>query len=96
MSAIGGLMKGVGTAAQVAGGAFGAYQGLALNTGRTLTLAVPKFRRLMFEWKLFPKTQKESTNGKYMSITIKEVMLDADSIINKYKEMDGIEGLMSF
>ena len=41
-------------------------------------------------------TQKESTNGKYMSITIKEVMLDADSIINKYKEMDGIEGLMSF
>jgi uncharacterized protein len=40
-------------------------------------------------------TQKESTTGKYMSITIKEVMLDADSIINKYKEMEGIEGLMA-
>lgn len=39
---------------------------------------------------------KESTNGKYFSITVKEVMLDADSIISKYKEMDGIEGLMAF
>ncbi|MES2592339.1 MAG: DUF493 family protein [Bacteroidota bacterium] len=39
---------------------------------------------------------KESTNGKYFSITIKEVMLSAESIINKYKEMQGIEGLMSF
>ena len=41
-------------------------------------------------------TQKESANGKYISITVKEVMLDADSIIDKYKEMDGIEGLMAF
>jgi len=41
-------------------------------------------------------TKKESTSGKYISITIKEVMLTADSIIDKYKEMDGIEGLMSF
>ena len=41
-------------------------------------------------------TQKQSTNGKYISITIKEVMLNADSIIDKYKEMDGIEGLMAF
>ena len=41
-------------------------------------------------------TQKQSFNGNYISITIKEVMLDADSIIAKYKEMDGIEGLMAF
>ena len=40
-------------------------------------------------------SQKESTNGKYISITIKEAMLDADSIVNKYKEMDGIEGLIA-
>ena len=40
-------------------------------------------------------SQKESSNGKYISITIKEAMLDADSIINKYKEMEGIEGLMA-
>jgi putative lipoic acid-binding regulatory protein len=41
-------------------------------------------------------TQKESSNGKYISITVREVMLDADSIIEKYKEMGDIEGLMSF
>jgi hypothetical protein len=40
-------------------------------------------------------SQKESSNGKYISITVKEVMLDADSIIAKYKEMEGIEGLMA-
>ncbi|MCE9538236.1 MAG: DUF493 family protein [Bacteroidetes bacterium] len=38
---------------------------------------------------------KESTTGKYFSITVKEVMLNADSIISKYKEMEGIEGLMA-
>ena len=40
-------------------------------------------------------TKKESANGKYLSITIKEVMLDADSIINKYLEMQEIDGLIS-
>ncbi len=40
-------------------------------------------------------TQKESSTGKYMSITIKEVMLSADSVIDKYKEMEGIEGLIA-
>ena len=38
---------------------------------------------------------KESSNGKYFSITVKEVMLNADSIIEKYKEMQGIDGLMA-
>ena len=42
------------------------------------------------------KTRQESANGKYISITGKEVMLSADSIIDKYKEMEGIEGLMAF
>lgn len=40
-------------------------------------------------------TQTESKNGKYISISIKEAMLDAQSIVNKYKEMQGIEGLMA-
>lgn len=40
-------------------------------------------------------TQNQSSNGKYISITIKEVMLSAESIIEKYKEMQGIEGLMA-
>ena len=40
-------------------------------------------------------TQKESSTGKYISITVKEVMLSADSIIEQYKEMEDIEGLMA-
>lgn len=40
-------------------------------------------------------THKESTNGKYMSITVKEVMLNADSIIEKYKEISTIDGVMA-
>lgn len=40
-------------------------------------------------------TQKESSTGKYISITVKEVMLSAESIIDKYKEMEGIEGLIA-
>jgi hypothetical protein len=40
-------------------------------------------------------TQKQSDQGKYISITIKEVMLSADAIIQKYLEMEGIEGLIS-
>ncbi len=39
--------------------------------------------------------QKESSGGKYISITIKEVMMDAESIIAKYQEMKGIEGLIA-
>ncbi|MGB3947743.1 MAG: DUF493 family protein [Bacteroidia bacterium] len=40
-------------------------------------------------------THKESSSGKYFSITVKEVMLSADAIINKYKEMNDIEGLIT-
>jgi hypothetical protein len=40
-------------------------------------------------------TQKASAQGKYISITIKEVMESADAIIVKYKEMETIDGLMS-
>ena len=40
-------------------------------------------------------TTKESTNGKYTSITVRETMMDAEEIINKYKEMEGVEGLIA-
>lgn len=40
-------------------------------------------------------SHKASSSGKYFSITVKEVMLNADSIISKYREMEGIEGLMA-
>lgn len=38
---------------------------------------------------------KESSTGKYFSITVKEVMLSADAIIDKYKEMKDIEGVIT-
>lgn len=40
-------------------------------------------------------TKKESSKGNYISISVTEVMLSADSIIDKYKEMEGIDGLMA-
>ena len=40
-------------------------------------------------------SQHESVNGKYVSITVKEVMLNADAVISKYKEMKGIDGLIA-
>ena len=40
-------------------------------------------------------THKASSTGKFFSITVKEAMLNADSIIEKYKEMKGIEGLIA-
>ncbi len=40
--------------------------------------------------------QRESSGGKYMSITVKEVMLSADAVIEKYKEVSTIEGVMAF
>ena len=39
--------------------------------------------------------QKESSAGKYMSITVKEVMLNADSVIEKYNEVCAIEGVIA-
>lgn len=39
--------------------------------------------------------QKESSGGKYMSITVKEVMLSPEAVIEKYREISQIEGVMS-
>ena len=40
-------------------------------------------------------TSRESANGKYTSITITEAMISADEIIRKYKDMEGVEGLIA-
>ena len=37
---------------------------------------------------------QESAKGKYVSVTSKEMMLDVDSVIAKYKEALKINGLM--
>jgi hypothetical protein len=40
-------------------------------------------------------SQSQSSGGKYISFTVREIMMDAEAIINKYKELQGIEGLIS-
>lgn len=40
-------------------------------------------------------TRKESTNGSFVSITVKEVMLGVDEIINIYKASSTIEGVIA-
>ena len=39
--------------------------------------------------------EKESSGGKYISITVKEVMLNPEAVIAKYKEVSTIEGVMA-
>jgi hypothetical protein len=40
-------------------------------------------------------SHKSSANGKYISITVREVMLSPESVIEKYRAMKDIEGLMA-
>ena len=40
-------------------------------------------------------TMHPSKNGKYMSISAKELMLDVESIIEKYKKASKIKGIIS-
>lgn len=46
---------------------------------------------------LFPSpaemTNRHSAGGKYMSITIKEMMLSADEVIERYEKASAIEGI---
>jgi hypothetical protein len=38
---------------------------------------------------------RESSGGKYTSLTIKEIMMDADSIFSRYEAVGKIEGIIS-
>ncbi len=40
-------------------------------------------------------TQRESKNGKFISVSIKEMMMSPDSIIEIYREASKIEGIIS-
>jgi putative lipoic acid-binding regulatory protein len=40
-------------------------------------------------------TSRESSKGKYISITGREVMIDAESVINRYKEAEKINGIIA-
>jgi uncharacterized protein len=39
--------------------------------------------------------QTESSKGKYICITVKEVMLSPEAVIEKYREISTIEGVMA-
>jgi putative lipoic acid-binding regulatory protein len=38
---------------------------------------------------------RESANGKYVSLTIKEMMMDAESIFVRYENVGKIDGIIS-
>ncbi|MEY2765086.1 MAG: hypothetical protein RLZZ205_1510 [Bacteroidota bacterium] len=38
---------------------------------------------------------RESSGGKYTSLTIKEIMMDADSIFSRYEAVGKLEGIIS-
>lgn len=38
---------------------------------------------------------RESKNGNYVSVTIKQMMLDADAIFERYTRASGISGIIS-
>lgn len=38
---------------------------------------------------------RQSSNGKYVSISVKEVMMSPNEVIEKYQKLEGIEGLIS-
>jgi hypothetical protein len=38
---------------------------------------------------------RQSSGGKFTSITIKELMLSPDEVIKRYQKLEGIEGIMS-
>jgi putative lipoic acid-binding regulatory protein len=40
-------------------------------------------------------TTRASKNGNYLSVSAKEVMMDAESIIQRYKRAEKIEGIIS-
>lgn len=40
-------------------------------------------------------TTKTSKNGKYVSVTGKEIMMDSDKVIERYKEAAKIDGIVS-
>jgi uncharacterized protein len=38
--------------------------------------------------------EKQSSKGKYISVTVKELMLDADEVIARYQKVSDIEGVI--
>ena len=64
--------------------------GATPNTSENIALTIALFNEESAEI-----TIHESKTGKFASISIKELMLDVDSIIEKYENATKIKGLMA-
>jgi putative lipoic acid-binding regulatory protein len=49
----------------------------------------------LFNTKTSTVSSRESSTGKFISVTAKEVMISSEAVIAKYREAEHIEGLMS-
>ncbi|GGH74234.1 MAG: DUF493 family protein [Bacteroidetes bacterium] len=49
----------------------------------------------LFDTKESQVTTRTSKNGNFVSITAVEMMISPESVIDRYKQAEGIEGLMS-
>jgi hypothetical protein len=58
----------------------------------------PEEERLAAVMALFPKEsevlRKYSTAGKYLSLTVKEVMMSADDVVDRYDKASAIRGVI--
>jgi len=58
----------------------------------------PDAERLRQVEALFPPEaellRKYSTGGKYLSVTVREVMIDADEVVERYERASEIEGVI--
>lgn len=50
--------------------------------------------RIVFEDKGADFSSRESRNGKYLSLTIKVLVNNADDVINYYRQVSAIEGIV--
>lgn len=49
----------------------------------------------LFNTKESQVSMRTSKNGNFVAVTAKELMLSAEAVVERYKEAEGIEGLMS-
>ncbi len=49
----------------------------------------------LFDTKEAQVTMRTSKKGNFISVTAKEMMMSPDAVIDRYKQAEGIEGLMS-
>ena len=65
------------------------FKFIVLNNNRDYAI----LRHIFNEESLF--THRNSRNGKYISITVKEMMIDAAEVMDRYRQAADIEGIIA-